>query len=40
MGIENTGLAKKNFTALWIDPDDYQDQLALAAHFLTARSTI
>lgn len=37
MGIENTGLAKKNFNALWIDPADYQDKLALAAHFLDIR---
>ncbi|EGH72839.1 His-Xaa-Ser system radical SAM maturase HxsC [Pseudomonas syringae] len=37
MGIENTGLAKKNYDALWIDPADFQDQLALAAHFLDIR---
>lgn len=37
MGIENTGLAKKNYEALWVDPADYQDQLALAAHFLDIR---
>ncbi|RMO97010.1 hypothetical protein ALQ33_01740 [Pseudomonas syringae pv. philadelphi] len=37
MGIENTGLAKKNYEALWLDPADYQEQLALAAHFLDIR---
>jgi His-Xaa-Ser system radical SAM maturase HxsC len=37
MGIENTGLAKKNYQSLWIDPADYQPQLALAAHFLDIR---
>ncbi|MFJ3485396.1 His-Xaa-Ser system radical SAM maturase HxsC [Pseudomonas sp. NPDC090202] len=37
MGIENTGLAKKNYDVLWIDPADYQAQLALTAHFLDIR---
>lgn len=37
MGIENTGLAKKNYDALWIDPLDYQDALASACHFLDIR---
>ena len=37
MGIENTGLAKKNYDALWIDPLDYQDTLASACHFLDIR---
>lgn len=37
MGIENTGLAKKNYEELWIDPADYQEQLNLAAWFLDIR---
>lgn len=37
MGIENTGLAKKNYDALWIDPLDYQESLASACHFLDIR---
>lgn len=37
MGIESTGLAKKNYQALWIDPLDYQDALASACHFLEVR---
>jgi His-Xaa-Ser system radical SAM maturase HxsC len=37
MGIENTGLAKKNYDTLWIDPSDYQTELAQAAHFLDIR---
>ncbi|MBD9460434.1 His-Xaa-Ser system radical SAM maturase HxsC [Pseudomonas sp. PDM05] len=37
MGIENTGLAKKNYDVLWIDPLDYQDTLASACHFLDIR---
>ncbi|MFC3941351.1 His-Xaa-Ser system radical SAM maturase HxsC [Pseudomonas gingeri NCPPB 3146 = LMG 5327] len=37
MGIENTGLAKKNYETLWIDPADYQEQLKLAAWFLDIR---
>jgi His-Xaa-Ser system radical SAM maturase HxsC len=40
MGIENTGLAKKNYEALWIDPSDYQTQLALTAHFLDIRGLV
>ncbi|MCD5986458.1 His-Xaa-Ser system radical SAM maturase HxsC [Pseudomonas sp. CDFA 553] len=37
MGIENTGLAKKNYDQLWIDPADYQDELNKAAYFLDIR---
>jgi His-Xaa-Ser system radical SAM maturase HxsC len=37
MGIENTGLAKKNYDVLWIDPMDYQKALADACHFLDIR---
>lgn len=37
MGIENMGLAKKNYADLWIDPLDYQDELSQAAHFLDIR---
>lgn len=37
MGIENMGLAKKNFETLWIDPVDYQKELCQAAHFLDNR---
>ncbi|SDT31841.1 His-Xaa-Ser system radical SAM maturase HxsC [Pseudomonas asplenii] len=37
MGIENTGLAKKNYEMLWIDPADYQEQLKRAAWFLDIR---
>lgn len=37
MGIENTGLAKKHYEELWIDPMDYQEELCQATHFLDAR---
>jgi hypothetical protein len=37
MGIENTGLAKKNYEQLWIDPADYQKELNRAAFFLDIR---
>ncbi|WP_394560500.1 His-Xaa-Ser system radical SAM maturase HxsC [Aquipseudomonas alcaligenes] len=37
MGIESTGLAKKHYEELWIDPVDYQEELSQAAHFLDAR---
>lgn len=37
MGIENTGLAKKNYDVLWVDPLDYQQTLAEACHFLDIR---
>ena len=37
MGIENTGLAKKNYDQLWIDPADYQIELNKAAFFLDIR---
>lgn len=40
MGIENMGLAKKNYNELWIDPVDYQEELSQAAHFLDARGII
>ncbi|MGJ8516365.1 His-Xaa-Ser system radical SAM maturase HxsC [Carnimonas bestiolae] len=34
MGIENMGLAKKNYGQLWIDPLDYQDKLKEACEYL------
>ncbi|MEX5683307.1 His-Xaa-Ser system radical SAM maturase HxsC [Pseudomonas silesiensis] len=37
MGIESTGLAKKNYEQLWIDPTDYQKDLSQAAFFLDIR---
>ncbi|MBG6291079.1 His-Xaa-Ser system radical SAM maturase HxsC [Pseudomonas nitroreducens] len=37
MGIESTGLAKKHYEDLWIDPLDYQEPLSLAAFFLHNR---
>lgn len=37
MGIESTGLAKKHYDELWIDPLDYQEQLSQAVHFLANR---
>jgi His-Xaa-Ser system radical SAM maturase HxsC len=37
MGIENTGLAKKYYDQLWIDPADYQEKLSQAAFFLDIR---
>ncbi|WP_152224303.1 His-Xaa-Ser system radical SAM maturase HxsC [Pseudomonas sp. SCB32] len=37
MGIESTGLAKKHYEELWIDPLDYQEQLSQAAYFLHNR---
>src|SRR5262249_1401653 len=36
MGLENTGFAKANEKALWIDPVDYQDLLAEAVDWLIA----
>lgn len=37
MGIESTGLARKHYEALWIDPMDYQDSLTQAVYFLHNR---
>lgn len=37
MGIESTGLAKKHYEKLWIDPLDYQEQLSQSAFFLHNR---
>ncbi|HBO9415535.1 TPA: His-Xaa-Ser system radical SAM maturase HxsC [Pseudomonas aeruginosa] len=37
MGIESTGLAKKHYEELWIDPLDYQEQLSQSAFFLHNR---
>ncbi|WP_371234449.1 His-Xaa-Ser system radical SAM maturase HxsC [Pseudomonas sp. QE6] len=37
MGIESTGLAKKHYEELWIDPLDYQEQLSQATYFLHNR---
>jgi His-Xaa-Ser system radical SAM maturase HxsC len=34
MGLEMTGFTKANLEALWIDPLDYQGELAEAVHFL------
>jgi His-Xaa-Ser system radical SAM maturase HxsC len=34
MGLEVTGLARPNFTEVWIDPADYQSQLIAATHTL------
>jgi His-Xaa-Ser system radical SAM maturase HxsC len=34
MGLEMTGFTKANLDALWIDPLDYQAQLAEAVHYL------
>lgn len=36
MGLENTGFTLANSDILWIDPADYQDQLALAVEGLAA----
>jgi His-Xaa-Ser system radical SAM maturase HxsC len=36
MGLENTGFALANQDLLWIDPDDYRGELALAVDILTA----
>jgi hypothetical protein len=36
MGLENTGFAIANDEILWIDPMDYQDQLAEAVDVLAA----
>ncbi|MFP0196923.1 His-Xaa-Ser system radical SAM maturase HxsC [Pseudomonas sp. PHC1] len=37
MGIESTGLARKHYQELWIDPLDYQDSLSQAVYFLFNR---
>lgn len=37
MGIESTGLAKKHYEELWIDPLDYQEQLSQSVFFLHNR---
>ena len=36
MGMENTGYALANQEALWIDPMDYRDELALSVDILSA----
>ena len=37
MGMETRGLASKNLARLWVDPHDYQDQLAHAVRYLARR---
>ncbi|UVL17389.1 His-Xaa-Ser system radical SAM maturase HxsC [Pseudomonas sp. B21-044] len=37
MGIESTGLARKHYEELWIDPLDYQEALSQTAYFLFNR---
>jgi len=37
MGIESTGLAKKHYEQLWIDPLDYTDHLSQSTFFLHNR---
>ena len=37
MGIESTGLARKNYEELWIDPLDYQESLSQVVYFLFNR---
>jgi His-Xaa-Ser system radical SAM maturase HxsC len=37
MGMETRGFASKNLARLWVDPYDYQDQLAHAARYLERR---
>lgn len=37
MGIESTGLARKHYEELWIDPLDYQESLSQAIYFLFNR---
>jgi len=39
MGLEMTGFTKANLDALWIDPLDYQGELAEAVHFLADSRT-
>lgn len=35
MALEVTGFARANLEALWVDPLDYQEELAMAVHTLT-----
>lgn len=37
MGIESTGLARKHYEELWIDPLDYQESLSQTVYFLFNR---
>jgi His-Xaa-Ser system radical SAM maturase HxsC len=37
MGLENIGYAPRNMDRLWIDPNDYQDQLEAAVEILSTR---
>ncbi|HGJ8975830.1 TPA: His-Xaa-Ser system radical SAM maturase HxsC, partial [Pseudomonas aeruginosa] len=37
MGIESTGLAKKHYDELWVDPLDYLEPLSQTVHFLNNR---
>ena len=37
MGMETRGFASKNLARLWVDPYDYQEQLARAVKFLSRR---
>jgi His-Xaa-Ser system radical SAM maturase HxsC len=37
MGMETRGLASQNLARLWVDPHDYQDQLAHAVRYLARR---
>lgn len=37
MGLENMGYVKKNWNELWVDPIDYQDELASAVRHLYLR---
>jgi hypothetical protein len=37
MGLEITGFTKPNLAKLWIDPYDYQDELARAVEYLAIR---
>ena len=37
MGMETRGLASRNLARLWVDPHDYQDQLAHAVRYLARR---
>jgi His-Xaa-Ser system radical SAM maturase HxsC len=37
MGLENIGYAPRNMDSLWIDPQDYQDQLESAVEILSTR---
>lgn len=37
MGLENIGYAPRNMNTLWVDPNDYQDQLESAVEILSTR---